>query len=293
MARKSALGKGLGDILSEIGQNYESQFKEVINDEKSEAISEIEIDLIDPNPYQPRKYFDEEKLQELANSIKQHGLLQPIVVIEHNDRYILIAGERRLRASKLANLPTIKAIIAQVELDELRLRELALIENIQRENLNPIELALSYKELLEVHNITHEELAQIVNKSRSQITNTLRLLHLSDYAKDALLQNKITQGHAKILVNLSQNEQKVVVDSIIGQKLSVRETEELLKKHKNSNKEIKSVTKGDKKFKISKEYINEITQNLPFKVKVKGQSVEILLSSEKELLKFIDFIKKS
>ena len=293
MARKSVLGKGLGDILSEIGQNYESQFKEVINEESSEVVGELDIDLIDPNPYQPRKYFDEEKLKELADSIKQHGLLQPIVVIEHNERYILIAGERRLRASKLANLQTIKAIIAQVELDELRLRELALIENIQRENLNPIELALSYKELLEVHNITHEELANIVNKSRSQITNTLRLLHLSDYAKDALLQNKITQGHAKILVNLSPQEQKIVVDSIVGQKLSVRETEELLKKHKKSNKEIKSVTKRDKKFIIPKELGAKIKEELPFKVKIKAQSVEILLDSEKELRKFIDFIKKS
>ena len=293
MARKSALGKGLGDILSEIGQNYESQFKEVINDEKSDAISEIEIDLIDPNPYQPRKYFDEEKLQELASSIKQHGLLQPIVVIEHNERYILIAGERRLRASKLANLPTIKAIIAPLELDELRLRELALIENIQRENLNPIELALSYKELLDVHKITHEELASIVNKSRSQITNTLRLLNLSEYAKEALLQNKITQGHAKILVNLSKEEQKIVIDSIIGQKLSVRETEELLKKHKNSKQKIKSVTKRDKKFTIPKEKAQIIAQLLPFQIKLKAQSVEILLPCEKELLKFIDFIKKS
>ncbi len=218
MAKKSVLGKGLGTILSEIGQNYESQFKEVIDDEAYESISELDVELIDPNPYQPRKYFDEEKLQELAESIKQHGLLQPIVVIEHNERYILVAGERRLRAAKIAKLQTIKAIIAQVELDELRLRELALIENIQRENLNPIELALSYKELLEVHNLTHEELAKIVNKSRSQITNTLRLLNLSDYSKEALLQNKITQGHAKILVNLPESKQQTIVDSIIAQK---------------------------------------------------------------------------
>ncbi len=293
MAKKSVLGKGLGTILSEIGQNYESQFKEVIDDEAYESISELDVELIDPNPYQPRKYFDEEKLQELAESIKQHGLLQPIVVIEHNERYILVAGERRLRAAKIAKLQTIKAIIAQVELDELRLRELALIENIQRENLNPIELALSYKELLEVHNLTHEELAKIVNKSRSQITNTLRLLNLSDYSKEALLQNKITQGHAKILVNLPESKQQTIVDSIIGQKLSVRETEELLKRFKSNKKSAKNVTKRDKLFTISKERAKEIKEKLPFKVKIKSQSVEILLDSEKELRKFIDFIKKS
>jgi len=295
MAKKSGLGKGLGDILNEIGSTYESQFNEVLDDSSgSDLVNEIDVELIDPNPYQPRKYFDEEKLQELSDSIKKHGLLQPIVVIEHEDRYILIAGERRLRATKLAKLKTIKAIIAQVELDEIRLRELALIENIQRENLNPIELAQSYKELIDVHNITHEELAEIVNKSRSQITNTLRLLNLSDYAQNAIIENKISQGHAKILVGLQEKEQQILVDTIIGQKLSVRDAEELVKKLKsdtNGNSAKDVVSKNS--FKIPKEAKEKILEGLPFDTKVKSKSVEILLNSEEELLKFIAFIKKS
>ncbi len=292
MAKKTGLGRGLGDILDEIGSTYETQIDSVDEEELSDLIAEIDIDLIEPNPYQPRKHFDEEKLQELSDSIKQHGLLQPIVVISHDDRYILIAGERRLRASKMAGFEKIKAIIAQVELDELRLRELALIENIQRENLNPIELANSYKELIEVHNITHEELSNIVHKSRSQITNTLRLLNLNPYAQNALIEGKITQGHAKVLIGVDEEEQKLIIDTIVGQKLSVRESEELVKKVKEKKLDtgkLKNVTKS--KFKISKEQAEQIKQILPFDVKVKRSSVEILLPSEEKLIQFISFIK--
>jgi ParB family chromosome partitioning protein len=293
MAKKSGLGRGLGDILSEIGSTYESQFKEAVKDSEGELVTQIDIDLIEPNPYQPRKHFDKETLKELSDSIKEHGLLQPIVVISHDDRYILVAGERRLRASKLANLNTIKAIIADIKLDELRLRELALIENIQRENLNPIELANSYKELIEVHNITHDELANIVHKSRSQITNTLRLLNLDKYAQDAIIKNKISQGHAKILVTLPKDKQKLLVDSIIGQKLSVREVETIAKKIKDGNTKASNDTIKTKSFKISKDKIAQIKELLPFEIKVKKASVEILLDSEEKLDKFISFISKT
>ena len=291
MAKKSGLGRGLGSILDEIGSTYESQFEEVVKDSDNEFVTELDINTIEPNPYQPRKHFDADKLKELSDSIKEHGLLQPIVVISHEDRYILVAGERRLRASKLAGLKKIKAIIADIELDELRLRELALIENIQRENLNPIELANSYKELIEVHNITHDELSNIVHKSRSQITNTLRLLNLDEYAQNAIIENKITQGHAKILVTLPKEKQKILVDSIIGQKLSVRELEDITKKLKvDKSKSINDTIKS-KSFKIPKSKIEEIKRVLPFDIKVKKASVEILLDSDKKLDNFIEFIK--
>ncbi len=291
MAKKSGLGRGLGSILDEIGSTYESQFEEAVKDSESEFVTELDINIIEPNPYQPRKHFDADKLKELSDSIKEHGLLQPIVVISHEDRYILVAGERRLRASKLAGLKKIKAIIADIELDELRLRELALIENIQRENLNPIELANSYKELIEVHNITHDELSNIVHKSRSQITNTLRLLNLDEYAQNAIIENKITQGHAKILVTLPKEKQKILVDSIIGQKLSVRELEDITKKLKvDKSKSINDTIKS-KSFKIPKSKIEEIKRVLPFDIKVKKASVEILLDSDKKLDNFIEFIK--
>ncbi len=291
MAKKSGLGRGLGSILDDIGSSYENQFKEVLDDNSNSYVLELDIDLIDPNPYQPRKYFDEEKLQELADSIKKHGLLQPIVVISVEDRYILVAGERRLRASKLAKLDTIKAIVADIDLDEIRLRELALIENIQRENLNPIELARSYKELIEVHNITHEELSHIVNKSRSQITNTLRLLNLSEYAQEALIKGEISQGHAKVLIALDEKEQEILVNSIKGQKLSVRELEALVSKKKSKKSNIDTL-KDESKFVIPQKELKEILKKLPFSTKVKKQSVEILLHSKEELEDFIHFIKK-
>jgi len=288
---KSGLGRGLGDILEEIGSTYESQFNEAVEKtSQSDIVAELDIESIEPNPYQPRKHFDQEKLQELSDSIKHHGLLQPIVVIEHEERYILIAGERRLRASKLANLSTIKAIIADVALDDLRMRELALIENIQRENLNPIELALSYKELIDVHKITHEELAEIVHKSRSQITNTLRLLSLTPEIQEAVASGILTQGHAKILVNLESQEQKIAADTIIGQKLSVREAEKLVQKIKGGRSGNSNESKVSQ-FVIPKERADEIKEKIPFKVKVKKQSVEILLSKEDDLQEFITFIE--
>ncbi len=221
------MGRGLGAILAETAEAYEQSMSD-----NSSLVLELDVDVIKPNPYQPRKTFDSQKLEELSESILEHGLLQPIVVYDNGDGdYILIAGERRLRASKLAGLSNIKAIVA--EIDFKHMRELALIENIQREELNAIELALSYQELLQEHNITHEELSKRISKSRTQITNTLRLLQLSDEIKQMLIDDKISQGHAKMLVTLQEREQKLVADSIIGQKLNVRDTESLIKQMKN------------------------------------------------------------
>ena len=232
-----ALGRGLGAILEEVEEAYSKNF-DVIDtlalDNTRARIEDISVNLVTPNPYQPRKYFDEAALKELSDSIKQHGLLQPIVVIKKDDGYLLVAGERRLRAHKLANLSTVKAIVVQVNIDNIKLRELALVENIQREDLNPIELANSYSELIEVHQITHDELSTIVHKSRSQITNTLRLLSLIPQVQEELVNGRITQGHAKILVGLTPDKQKIALSTIIGQKLSVREAENTIQKAINS-----------------------------------------------------------
>lgn len=231
------MGRGLGAILSETAEAYEQNLSD-----NSSLVLELDIDIIKPNPYQPRKTFKQESLQELADSIKEHGLLQPVVVYDSGDGdYVLIAGERRLRASKLAKLSNIKAIVADIDMKKMR--ELAIIENIQREELNPIELAISYKELLDEYNITHEELSNRINKSRTQITNTLRLLNLSQDIQDMLIEDKITQGHAKMLVTLSNKEQKLVADSIIGQKLSVRDTEQLIKNIKDKDTDAKPTQK--------------------------------------------------
>ncbi len=242
--KKLAMGRGLGAILSETAEAYEQNLSD-----NSSLVLELDVDIIKPNPYQPRKTFNPQALQELSESIKEHGLLQPVIVYDNGDGdYVLIAGERRLRASKLAGLDNIKAIVA--EIDFKHMRELAIIENIQREDLGAIELALSYQELLEEYDMTHEELSKRINKSRAQITNTLRLLQLSDEIKDLLNENKTTQGHAKMLVTLDNREQKLVADSIIGQKLNVRDTETLIKKIK------------DKKETLSKKNILKHTQTL-------------------------------
>lgn len=224
MAKASALGRGLGALLSEIEEAYDNELP------KRNGFEEISITEIRANPYQPRKHFDPTSLAELSESIKAHGLLQPIVVKETLEGYVLIAGERRLRASKLAKFKTIKAIIVTVS-DE-QMRQHALIENIQRDELNAIDLAQAYQELIEIHELTHDQLSHTVHKSRAQITNTLRLLQLSDKARKALVEGKISAGHAKVIIGLEEKEQSLMIDSIIGQKLSVRDVEHMAKSMK-------------------------------------------------------------
>ena len=285
--KNQRLGRGLGAILGEVAEAYENEFNE---GHAKDRIVELPIEMIVPNPYQPRKYFDEESINELAESIKSHGLLQPVVVIEQGDEYVLIAGERRVRASKIAGLDTVKAIVADI--DRAKFREFALIENIQRESLNPVELAKSYKELIEDYGITHDELSKIIHKSRTQITNTLRLLQLCDYVLDRLSNSQITQGHAKVLIGLSEEDQKIVCDTVIGQRLSVRETEQIVSRIKSNDKEIKKSVKVDDGLDLSA-YASIIKENIPYKVSVKKSRVEIRFSTEDELKEFLKkFTKK-
>ncbi|WP_187647061.1 ParB/RepB/Spo0J family partition protein [Nitrosophilus labii] len=278
---KKNLGRGLGAILSEVTEAYE---KEIDIDENK--ILELDIDTIRVNPYQPRKTFDEKSLKELAESIKKHGLLQPIVVIEDIDGFMLIAGERRLRASKIAGLEKIRAVIVDIEEDKYR--ELALIENIQREDLDPIDLALSYKALIEDYGITHEELSNIVHKSRTHITNTLRLLSLSKYAQNALKDKKITTGHAKVLVNLDEEKQKILVDSIIGQKLSVREVENIVRKEKRRENRI------EKNDRLDLSEISKAMKNSGLSYKIKDNKLTIVFKNSDQISYFLQsFLRKN
>ncbi len=284
-----ALGRGLGAILEEVGQAYESEIGSSTYD--SDSIREIDVNKISPNPYQPRKTFNQEALQELSESISRHGLLQPIVVIEKDDGYLLVAGERRLRAHKLAALETIRAVVADVDIDDVKLRELALIENIQREDLNAIELAHSYDELIKVYDITHDELSSVVNKSRSQITNTIRLLSLSSYVQNKLINGIISQGHAKVLVGFNEKEQKILVDTIVGQKLSVRESELLVKNRKLTDDE-HTFNSVPKKEYFIRSYKKKIKEYLPFDFKVKNNSLEINFKNAEEIEKFLNMLPK-
>jgi len=289
-----ALGRGLGDILSEVEEAYEKDLETLESldlEAQGARVEEIDVDAIVPNPYQPRKHFDEAALEELAHSIERHGLLQPIVVIETENGYVLVAGERRWRAHKLAGMERIKAIIADAALDEKRMRELALIENIQRENLNPVELARSYAELIEVHQITHDELASILHKSRSHITNTMRLLSLSSYAQEKLIEGKISQGHAKVLVGLDETQQRIVIDSIVGQKLSVRDTENLVRRYKGATGSKTTVKKEDSKG-VLDDYAGILKEKLPFRFKIRKNRLEIDFQNDKEVTLFLRILEK-
>ena len=288
MAKKNAgLGRGLSAILGEVEEAYQNN----LND-NSGLVVEIEIDKIKPNPLQPRKVFDNESLQELAASIQEHGLLQPILVYEdmdNSDEYFLIAGERRLRASKIAHTESIKAIIVDVQ--EEKLRALALIENIQREDLNPIDLAQSYKELIEDYGITHEELAKKLSKSRTQITNTLRLLELDKNVQKYVLENKISQGHAKVLVALPKEQQNIIANSIIGQKLSVHDTENLIRKLKEGQLQDEKISSlaQNRISPHSKEQLEKICkaiQKQNLNIKLQKNKIIVEFSNDEEVERF-------
>lgn len=279
MAKASALGRGLGALLSEIEEAYDNELP------KKGGVEEIAVAKIRPNPYQPRKHFDAESLAELAESIKTHGLLQPIVVKEDLDGYILIAGERRLRASKLAKNKTIKAIVVTVS-DE-QMRQQALIENIQRDELNVIDLAQAYQELIDIHELTHEQLSQTVHKSRAQITNTLRLLQLSEKGRKALIDGKISAGHAKVILGLDPKEQSMMIDSVIGQKLSVRDVESMVKKIKlPSPSSASAVEEEGLNFDALKKRLN----TFGYKCGTKGYKLTIEFEDNGQIESFLDLL---
>lgn len=281
-----ALGRGLGELLGEVETAYENSTPE---SDSTSGVEELDISLINANPNQPRKIFDEEKLKELSDSIVEHGLLQPVTVIESGDgTYTLVAGERRLRAHKIAEIKKIKAFI--IDAEELKLRELALIENIQRDDLNVIELAYSYAQLINEHNITHEELSNRVFKSRTSITNTLRLLQLSSYVQQFLASNKISAGHAKVMLGLTDDEQKMVTDSVIGQKLSVRETEKLVKdiKEKNNPKPKKEKKASDYDFKPLENVVSKFKES-GLKVKAEKNYFKIEINSQEDIDKISSY----
>ncbi|EJA9823930.1 ParB/RepB/Spo0J family partition protein [Campylobacter coli] len=271
--------RGLSSLMGDVGEVYSRE----LGLDKNQ-VSLIEISKITPNPFQPRKTFDEATLNELANSIKEHGLIQPIIVLKKNDSFILVAGERRLRATQILGKENILAFVS--DSDESKLRELALIENIQRENLNPIELANSYKDLIEVYNITQENLAELIHKSRTQITNTLRLLNLDPKTQELIASGKISQGHAKVLVGLDKEDEKVLVDSILGQKLSVRDTERLVQKVKNKE------NTEDAEFENSMQSLKQTLNKLGFASKNNKKELIIRLDNIEKIKKLTEILNK-
>ena len=211
---KKGLGRGLDALLGDYTQPT------------PEGVQELDIHLIDTNAGQPRKDFDQEKLQELADSIRQHGVVQPILLRQNGERYVIVAGERRFRAARLAGLEKVPAIVK--DLDEAQVMEVALIENLQREDLNPIEEAAAIRFLMQQHDLTQEEVSKRLSKSRPAIANSLRLLTLPEPVQAYLRNGKLQAGHARALAGLQDPEaQAVLADKIVGEGLSVRAAESL------------------------------------------------------------------
>jgi ParB family chromosome partitioning protein len=219
MTKKSGLGRGLDALIPRSDAAQPAQ-----------GISQIPVDKITPNPRQPRANFDREQLQELAASIREHGVIQPVIVTasEQDDQYVLVAGERRWMAARQAGMPRMPAIIR--EASDQQLVELALVENVQRADLNPLEAAEAYRQLSQEFGLSHEEISDRVGKSRSAITNTLRLLNLPEPVQKALVDGRISEGHARALLSLpSPQGQTAVLQTILKKDLNVRQTEELVR----------------------------------------------------------------
>lgn len=293
-ATKGGLGKGLGALFP---SNVDVEALGDIYDNKTEKVVQMKINDIEPNIKQPRKMFDEEKMMELADSIKEHGVLQPIIVTKKDNYYQIIAGERRWRASKIAGLKTIPTIVR--DYDEQKTREVALIENIQRENLNPLETARALKELMEEHNLTQEQLAKTLGKSRSAIANTVRILNLDERVLELVSEGKLSEGHARSLVSIDspQKQYKLALD-IVNLDLSVRDAENLVKEQKaDKNSKTKKNTKVDKLDIIYKDIETRLKKSLGTKVSFKPQTkskgkIVIEYFSSEELERILEILEK-
>ena len=287
MESRRALGKGLEQLfdLDNLNVNNVSDFeKNIYEDTKHEEIVELNIDDIRPNPYQPRTIFDEEALKELAESIKENGVFQPIIVKKSIKGYDVIAGERRLRASKLAGKKTIPAIIRQISDDKMA--EIALLENLQREDLNALEEAKAYKSLIDKLNITQEELAKKVSKSRSHITNMLGLLRLPGEVQDMITKGELTMGHARALSKLEDKDEMVkMAEEITDKGLTVRDIEE---KSENIPKKHQTVRKPKNN---EYQYVQDLLRDkLDTKVKIKEKKIEISFTNTADLNRILEIL---
>lgn len=284
--KKKALGRGLEQLFSTEVLDFNTFEDNIMESAKESDILEIPVGEIRPNPYQPRKSFDKEALDELATSIRNYGVFQPIIVKKSIKGYDLIAGERRLRASKLAGLETIPAIVKEFSDDEMR--EIALLENLQRENLTSIELAWAYKGIIDSLHIRQEDLAARIGKSRSHVTNTLGLLRLPDDVQDMVRDNKMSMGHARVLSKIEDNNkveelaQKVVKDNI-----SVRDLEDI-----SSKQEIPKKVPIVRQTKVNEyQYVeDELRDILGTKVKIENKKIEIYFDSKVDLTRILDIL---
>ncbi len=291
--KRKGLGKGLDSLIPE-----NKSVKPAAKPEKAEETVKtgeqmLKINQVEPNREQPRKHFEEDALLELADSIKQYGVLQPLLVRKRKDYYEIIAGERRWRAAKLAGVKEVPVIIK--EYTEQQAVEIALIENIQRENLNPIEEAMAFKKLLTEFNLKQDEVAERVSKSRTAVTNSMRLLKLGEKVQQMIIDDMITTGHARALLAIDDEEQQyLLATKIFDEKLSVRETEKLIKSLKNPKKQVKVVKTVENAF-VYDDLAEKMKRVLGTKVSIspKGNGkgkIEIEYYSDDELERMFEMI---
>lgn len=296
--KRNGLGKGLDSLIPNKNEKKPKTSAKIDDREKKEeevlksGEIMVKINQVEPNRDQPRKDFDEDALVELADSIKQFGILQPLIVQKKKDYYEIIAGERRWRAAKIAGVKEVPVIVK--EFTDQEIVEISLIENIQRENLNPIEEAMAYKRLLEEFNLKQDEVAERVSKSRTAVTNSMRLLKLSPRVQQMIVDDMISTGHARALLAIDDEEQQyILANKIFDEKLSVRETEKLVKALKNPKKEIKK-PKPEHTFvydNIEEQMKNIIGTKVSVNPKANGKGrIEIEYYSEEELERIYDLI---
>lgn len=287
-SRRKALGRGLEELFNNEPIDYEKIEEKIVETANNEEIVEIPLSELRSNPYQPRKNFDDNALQELANSIKEHGVFQPIIAKKSIKGYEIIAGERRVKASILAGKTTIPAIIR--DFSDQDMMEIALLENLQRENLNALEEAMAYKKLLDELHLTQESLAERLGKSRSHITNMLGLLTLPEEVKDMIMDGKISMSHARVLSKIDNNEKiKELADKIIVDGLSVREIEDL--SHTDTTIEKKNTqVRHDTNRNEYKVIEEELSEKLGTKVKIKNNKMELYFANSNDLNRILEII---
>lgn len=288
--KRRALGKGLEELFFDEPINYDQIEEKILDETPKEEIVNVKISDLRSNPYQPRKKFDEESLRELAESIKEYGVIQPIIVKKSSVKgYEIIAGERRVKASALAGLEEIPAIIR--DFSDAEMMEIALLENLQREDLNAIDEATAYKKLLERLALTQEELAKKLGKSRSYITNMLGLLTLPAEVRDALENKKISIGHARVISKLDNEEQQVALtNKIIDEGLSVRQLETLTTSP-NTYVRTHTIKKTPKVTNSEYQYLeNELSDKLGTKIKIKNNKIEISFVNNNDLNRILEIM---
>ncbi len=284
--KKRALGRGLEQLFNSENLDFDNFEKQILDETPKNEVIEINLDELRPNPHQPRKIFNDEALNELALSIKENGVFQPIIVKKSIKGYEIVAGERRYRASKLAGLTTIPAIVR--DFTEQQMIEIALLENLQRENLNAIEEAIAYKTMIEKLNLTQEQLSARVSKSRSHITNMLGLLRLPVEVQKMISEGKISMGHARVLSKLEDNDKIIEYARKIDlEKLPVREIEEITldDERKVNIKRKENTTSSEYK------YVEDLLRDkLDTKIKIKNKKIEISFNNTADLNRILEIL---